>query len=195
MTSLWNDGSSFLDNPWGWSTDGRWVLASSTRYRKGVFSLVRLPLSAAPEAEKEAKVLVSSTDLRFWQADESPNGRWVCFNATTREENDSALYVVAANGGKPRRLSDAKSWDDKPRWSPDGRLIYFVSVRGGDLNVWAIRFDPLHGTPTGAPFPLTRYSGPDGTIGPDPTAADISIGRSQMAVPIQHLSGGIWIME
>jgi len=195
VTSLWNDG--FFDNPWSWSADGRSVLASSNRYQKGFFSLVRLSLAAAPEAEKSAQVVLSSTNLRFWEADESRDGRWVCFNATTPEADNSAIYVVAAKGGTPTRVSTAKFWDDKPRWSPDGRLIYFVSVRSGDLNVWAIRFDRVLGRPVGEPFQVTRYSGPDGTIGSAELigAADISITQSRMALPIQHLSGGIWIME
>jgi len=33
------------------------------------------------------------------------------------------------------QYSDGKYWEDKPRWSPDGRTIYFVSNRTGFYNV------------------------------------------------------------
>ena len=192
------EDGSYGDNPWSWSADSRSVVATGTRYRQGFFNLVRLPLTDAPAAEKSVRILASSDQLRFWQADESPDGRWVCFNATTRESDNSGIYVVPASGGAPRRLSESNTWDDKPRWSRDGRWIYFISTRGGgDLNIWAMGFDPALGTSIGAPIQLTHYSGTQGTIGEGIRTgpSDISIGGSRIAVPIQSVTGAIWIIE
>ena len=47
----------------------------------------------------------------------------------------SKLYVVPVSGGPWTRITDNNHWDDKPRWSPDGRTVYFVSRRGGFFNV------------------------------------------------------------
>ena len=41
----------------------------------------------------------------------------------------SALYAVAAEGGAPRQLSPAGVADRQPRWSPDGSVLAFTSVR------------------------------------------------------------------
>jgi Tol biopolymer transport system component len=188
----------YVDDPWSWSADGRSVLATGLRYRTGFFNLVRLPIGPAPEAEKAARILVSSNYLRLWQADESADGRWICYNATTRLNDTSAIYVVSANGGEPRRLSDENTWDDKPRWSRDGRSIYFISTRGnGDLNVWSLGFDPATGTATGPAVRITQYSGPNETLGSGDRIepADISVGGSRMVVPVHRLSGSIWIIE
>ena len=125
VASAFLEDASYGDNPWSWSADGRSVVATGSRYRQGFFNPARFPLTNAPAVEKSARILVSSDSLRFWQADESPDGRWVCFNATTRHSDSSAIYVVPTNGGEPRRLSEANTWDDKPRWSRDGRWIYF----------------------------------------------------------------------
>jgi dipeptidyl aminopeptidase/acylaminoacyl peptidase len=46
------------------------------------------------------------------------------------------VWVVGASGGRARRLSSGRFDDSEPRWSPDGRLVSFVSNRseGGDMN-------------------------------------------------------------
>ena len=55
-------------------------------------------------------------------------------------------------------MTDGESWDDKPRWSPDGRLIYFVAGRGGFFNVWGVGFlDAAKGKPVGKPFAVTSF--------------------------------------
>ena len=54
----------------------------------------------------------------------------------------STLHVVAAGGGKWIPVADGAWFDDKPRWGPDGRMIYFVSNRSGVPNLWCRRFDP-----------------------------------------------------
>ncbi len=80
-----------------------------------------------------------------------------CANSPTIAE--SALYVVPAAGGAWTRITDGKHWDDKPRWSPDGKTIYFVSGRGGFFNVWGIHFDPAEGKPVGEPFRVSTFGG------------------------------------
>ena len=88
----------------------------------------------------------------------SPNGRWICFNAVGNRT--SRLGVVSRKGGKWTWLTDGSSWADKPRWSADGRLIYFVSQGGGLGAVWGIEFDPIAGEPVRQPFQLTHFTGP-----------------------------------
>jgi Tol biopolymer transport system component len=45
------------------------------------------------------------------------------------------LYVVATAGGQPRRLTDAPAVDALPRWSRDGRSVFFTSDRTGNWQV------------------------------------------------------------
>ena len=64
----------------------------------------------------------------------SPDGRSVAFTVTTVDLGTnryrSALWVVPADGsGEARQLTDGEHRDARPRWSPDGALLAFVSHR------------------------------------------------------------------
>jgi len=45
-------------------------------------------------------------------------------------------YVIGADGGSLRRLTDEPSGDFLPSWSPDGKWIYFTSDRTGAMQLW-----------------------------------------------------------
>jgi Tol biopolymer transport system component len=70
----------------------------------------------------------------------SLDGKWIAFSA--QPEGHSDVYVVAASGGIPTRLTDAPSDDRGPEWSPDSEWIYFGSNRGGNRALWKV---PLGG--------------------------------------------------
>ena len=187
------------DNPWGWAHDGASVLANGSRYVAGKFALARLPIAAAPAAERRATVLASSSDRGLWHATESPDGRWICYLSTdAREMRDSMLYVMPAGGGTARVLVGTGEWADHPRWSSDGRHIYFVSQRGGRFGLWGVPFDSRGGQPVGSPFEVAAFSVPQGigSIDLDDLAyTSLSIAGSRVAVPLQARAGGIWLMR
>ena len=64
-------------------------------------------------------------------ADWSPDGRRIVFAMTptgSTDENESEVYVMAADGTDVRRLTETPGDDSHPRWSRDGR-IFFNSAR------------------------------------------------------------------
>ena len=48
------------------------------------------------------------------------------------------LYVASAGGGAERRLTDHAAPDALPRWSRDGRWIYFTSERSGNWQIYRV---------------------------------------------------------
>jgi Tol biopolymer transport system component/DNA-binding winged helix-turn-helix (wHTH) protein len=65
----------------------------------------------------------------------SPDGRQLVFDSAAAGQID--VYVVDANGGSTRRLTDA-THGRVPRWSHDGRWIYFSSTATGRNEIWKI---------------------------------------------------------
>ena len=106
---------------------------------------------------------------------------------------------VAREGSPPAewiRIAANHPWADKPRWAPNGRLLYFISNQGSPyFNLWAVRFDPDRGTPIGDPFQLTRFDTPGLTISPDVGASDIGISARRAVLTMQTVRGNIWMME
>ncbi len=61
------------------------------------------------------------------------------FAVTRNGEYD--VYRIPAGGGPEVSLTDAKGLDDGPEYSPDGKYIYFNSVRSGLMQVWRMKAD------------------------------------------------------
>lgn len=76
------------------------------------------------------------TDEGTWMnVDVSPDGTRVAFDLL------GDIYVMPIGGGTPVRIAEGFSYEQQPRWSPDGSRIAFVSDRGGGDNIWIMNAD------------------------------------------------------
>jgi len=55
----------------------------------------------------------------------SPDGRWIAFLADRGDKQQ--IYIIRADGGEARRLTDAKEGIEDFRWAPDGTRIAYTS--------------------------------------------------------------------
>jgi dipeptidyl aminopeptidase/acylaminoacyl peptidase len=88
----------------------------------------------------------------------SPSGDRVAFTVTTVREAENKrhneVWVVATAGGEPQRFTSPGTESSAPRWSPDGRYLFFTSTRpGGKGSSWAIRMDQ----PSGEAAQVEKY--------------------------------------
>lgn len=74
----------------------------------------------------------------------SPDGQQIAYVV------DKQVFVVAADGGEPRLLTDPGNESWEPRWSADGQFLYLLSDRDGSSQLWRIPFDD-----PGEALPLT----------------------------------------
>jgi hypothetical protein len=143
------------------------------------------------------RIVLSDPGYNLWNGRFSPDGRWVCFNATkATEAGVSILGVMPASGGAWTRISEEEYWADEGRWSPDGNTIYFVSNRlSGFFNVWGICFDPVHGKSCGKAFQVTKFESPNRMILPEVEDIDITLSEHRLAVPILETTGSVWTLD
>jgi dipeptidyl aminopeptidase/acylaminoacyl peptidase len=142
------------------------------------------------------RVVASHPEYHLWQGRFSPDGRWISFNAyKTTDAAVSTIYVVSATGGPWVRITEGQFWDDKPRWSPDGKTIYFISNRMGFFNVWKVRFDSTSGKPLDQPSRVTAFENSTQMIMPNIVQMEMALTSARLILPLMETSGGIWVLE
>jgi dipeptidyl aminopeptidase/acylaminoacyl peptidase len=73
----------------------------------------------------------------------SPDGAWVAFTVTSldrkKDDRDTDVYMAPFAGGPALRLTASRKPETKPRWSPDGRHLAFLSCRRSrKTQVWVL---------------------------------------------------------
>lgn len=69
----------------------------------------------------------------------SPDDKEIAFEARVRPEAAAdGIYLVKSSGGEPWPLVHDTSSSRAPRWSNDGKWIYFGSDRSGEWQIWKV---------------------------------------------------------
>jgi Tol biopolymer transport system component len=143
-------GSGF--NP-SWSPDGTMLVYATERVGlmplnwEGVSELWVVPVDGG-----EARRLGSGDGVMpRW----SPHGHRIVFQTRLGTNAQMDIMTMPAQGGEPTPVLSDAATDWSPTWSPDGRFIYFISDRGGSMNLWRIPVGEESGRPSGKPEPVT----------------------------------------
>jgi hypothetical protein len=84
----------------------------------------------------------------------------------------------------------------RPWWSPDGNLLYFLSMKDGYPDIWAQRLHTVTKRPAGEAFAVYHFH--ETRRAPNILGAAAfgpAIGRNQITFSLQERSGNIWIAE
>lgn len=180
-----------------WSKDGEALLGSCRFSRTDRYSTCLVQVSSVNDSGvSPVKVIASDPRRNLFNQRFSPDQRWITFLAhDLSAASTSTVYVAPSAGGAWRAITDGSWFDDKPRWSPDGRVLYFVSNRTGVLNVWGRRFDPEAGVAVGDAFPVTSFRSAQFVLTDQAVQMDIGIARAQLLLPMSESRSDIWMLD
>ena len=107
--------------------------------------------------ETGARRKISDAEASFpsW----SPNGKRIAYWFYTGSFSRRDIATIPADGGEPivvARDFAVSNWN--PVWSPDGKFLYFVSSKGGNMNFWRVPIDETSGKVLGEPEPVVTAS-------------------------------------
>ncbi|MGA8307890.1 MAG: S9 family peptidase, partial [Candidatus Acidiferrales bacterium] len=111
--------------------------------------------SFAQEASRAEKPSVARAHARNLTVDDyfrikdvedaqiSPDGKWVAYVVTThdaKEDKDKQrIWMTSTSGGDAIALTNEDANSSRPRWSPDGKSLGFLSERGNEKKqVWLL---------------------------------------------------------
>ena len=109
----------------------------------------------------------------------SPHGYRIAFTKRIGKLTQDDIWTIPAQGGEPVAVTNDKPTDWNPAWSPDGRYLYFVSDRGGPMNLWRVRIDEKSGKTLGNPEPITV---------PTPNLTQISVAAAGREIAYSSLT-------
>ena len=121
----------------------------------GLLLLLTLIAAQAQAADAPVRRSFAADDLYRVQAlsdpQVSPDGLWVAYVVTTNDrdadEQRSAIWMASWDGTQQLALTAAASDTDKPRWSPDGRYLAFLTSPAGSDKLQLMLLDRRGGEP------------------------------------------------
>jgi TolB protein len=137
-----------------WSPDSKRIVFTSKR--SGTWDL----WIATVDDTSIAPVQLTADSTEEWLPAWSPNGRWIAFVSDRTGSPD--IFVMPAEGGAAKQVTQNPGQDTQPCWSWDGKRIFYSAQRGGDHGIYVIDgLDALLGAGFAAPSGKSSRGAPN----------------------------------
>ena len=114
------------------------------------------------QGKSELRVVnVASGESKRLSADDaalaswSPHGYRIAYTKRLGNGRQRDIWTMSSTTGESAPVTSDAATDWSPVWSPDGKLLYFASDRGGSMNLWRMAIDEETGKPQGVPESVT----------------------------------------
>jgi Tol biopolymer transport system component/predicted Ser/Thr protein kinase len=176
-----------------WSADGRTLLIDSLEL-------------VDPETGQKQQLLELKQTGPWTSYVSAPrpswDDRWITFYRNAIDGGRTQVTVVPVHPGRSAEVSewipitDGKTVDMLPEFSPDGSILYFFSQRDGARCLWVQRLDPTTKKPSGPAEPVYHFhSARRSPINNKSGQNAISVARNKIALQITERLGNIWMAE
>lgn len=143
--------------------------------------------------------LISHPRIDVHGAEPSPDRKWVVVNLPA--EPNAPIKVAPLRDGHAApeaewiTIGEYPGRNSRPWWSPDGNLIYFLSLKDQFPDIWAQKLDPATKRPVGEAFAVMHFH--DLRRIPDLGGAPFGpgIGANELIFALMDMSANIWAAE
>jgi Tol biopolymer transport system component len=131
----------------------------------------------------------------------SPDQRWIAFHVPFGQTRSSVFLAPLRQPPPPEsdwiRVTEGSGMDCWPFWSPDGRLLYFISHRDGFRCVWAQPLNFEAKQPVGLPIDVLHiHSARRSLFGWESSGElGMSLTHNQLVFSMREITGNIWMAE
>lgn len=141
---------------------------------------------------------------RLFDAKLSHDGKWIAFHAIRPGSPTAQIFVAPLHEGSPSRpeewipITDGGLKEQSTAWSPDDKVIHFLSERDGFRCVWARRFDPATGKPVGPVTAVRHFHSARRSlqaIRSFDAQTSLAVTKDRVIVVLGDLTGNIWLRE
>ena len=115
------------------SRDGRRLIYVQTEQESNIQAVKFDPVHEKAVGEP---FWITRGDQQLVRPDLSPDGTHYVTRIQRRTQDD--IVIIQRDGTNGRDLTNDRSFDRYPRWSPDGKRIAFTSDRSGQYEIWTI---------------------------------------------------------
>ena len=119
-----------------WSADGEWLIYRTDDLSNGAGDILALNL------HDSTTVTVAATQFEETGPELSPDGRWIAFASARSGRKE--VYVRPFPGVEAGQWQVSVDGGSEPRWSPDGRELFFWNGRG-EMVAAAVTHAPAFG--------------------------------------------------
>jgi Tol biopolymer transport system component len=140
------------DGPPQWSPDGKRLARSGWAGEEYPYVEV-VSLEGGPT--ETFRIHAGQGDPAGFELSWSADGRFLAYGTPFQRVSVlSEIWVTDAHGGAIHRVVGGDSFNISPSWSKDGRSLFFVSNRGGGMDLWRQRLTG-DAEPVGPPEAVT----------------------------------------
>ncbi|MBL8294503.1 MAG: PD40 domain-containing protein, partial [Bryobacterales bacterium] len=173
-----------------WSSDGTKIVYDRVDRRRFIGLL--------DTASGRTTQIVKHPEYDFIQPQFCPGDRWISFASIYRP--DRTRVMVAPFHGAATipesewiAVTDGSGFDSRPRWSPNGNLLYFISDRDGFRCIWAQRLD-VNKRPVGPAFAVQHFHDLRRLLSDIPELG-LSVARDKLVFNMIEQTGNLWTFQ